>query len=1103
MSRYDWPARVDTGDDPGARALYNARHLPAPDVRQEDGSLAAPPPMPKKVPRRRGPKAPPGGGTQLWLPLGPSTVRGGQASGKPNVSGRIRDIAVHPDNGERVYLATASGGVWFSGDTGVSWRPLDEFVVSPGRSTLFPVGNALACGAIQVIWGAATNGSQDEVIVGTGEQGGSGGTPGGSMSGIGILSAVGPATSGGWIQHVGSNTLPSDTDDLRGEVVWRIAADPLQNGQLYAATSKGLYSRAPGGSWTREAAVTGAVIDVLVTRSSAPDRVRVWFAQRGGVKFAEGTTGTPANPDLSAAAIHTVPISGFRPSSRLVLGARNADTVWVLGTAPLDGDTAPSRLQRIDATGPPGSITAGSIDTIGGAPKSLFMSAGDQSEYDMALGVHPDEPNVVYLGGATTMISGDFNATMYRVEVSGTDGDAVEIGKGVHADVHVFRFGPQRQASTDRAVWVGCDGGVFLSTSDGRAETFVSRNNNLSTLQPGFVACHPTNEGILAAGMQDNGTCDRVGDTVWRESFEGDGGGVVYDPGNANRYFRQYTGASWDSSDHTGSGPVFRFLSAHAGTESDGSAFYSGAAALTHGGTTHLAVGTNRPWYSPDWGNSWVTLPTGTDPRSAVFPNLNQDLLVPVSAPSTACCTPTFDSSGKVLTCRSAPLPDKDGNHRVLLMVLWRSGLAFFVGSRATASTGAWSWTKAAAHQIRNPIGATEIGHVAAGDPTSFLPGPFLVNDVAIHDPKDGADATCYLATVGSTSSVDTLYWYDGQGHFIPCGTRRVLGTGTWGVGTTRITSPALSVIVDPATPPTRPIVYVGTSVGVIKGTQSFVGGNPHWDWENFENGLPEGAVHDLAVFDSGGVKLLRAALQARGVWETDLNTVVAQPRTILRVNATDSRRRRPTPLSGPAVAGEPNLRYDNSPDIVVDTTNVVWPAFGPDEAELMDARFAGTVGEHAAQAVPTTVFRVHVLVHRRWFAPAPPADVKVALLRHSFPADGSDVLLGGIWQDLVTIAGGGAAPGVLSGSWEKAANVLTKAIPAAVDVRLPRAVTFDVNLADLNAGDRVVLLAVVMSADDPIDLGELTKPDTTTITTLQDLVLHSRHGAARSLQMT
>ena len=90
---------------------------------------------------------------------------------------------------------------------------------------------------------------------------------------------------------------------------------------------------------------------------------------------------------------------------------------------------------------------------------------------------------------------------------------------------------------------------MFLSTSDGRAETFISRNNNLSTLQPGFVACHPTNEGILAAGMQDNGTCDRVGDTVWRESFEGDGGGVVYDPSNANRYFRQYTGASWDSSD--------------------------------------------------------------------------------------------------------------------------------------------------------------------------------------------------------------------------------------------------------------------------------------------------------------------------------------------------------------------------------------------------------------------------------------------------------------------------------------------------------------------------------------------------------------------------
>ena len=55
---------------------------------------------------------------------------------------------------------------WISGDT---WRPLDEWVVSPNRDTLTPVGNALACGSIGVVWGAAADGSQDEVWVGTGE----------------------------------------------------------------------------------------------------------------------------------------------------------------------------------------------------------------------------------------------------------------------------------------------------------------------------------------------------------------------------------------------------------------------------------------------------------------------------------------------------------------------------------------------------------------------------------------------------------------------------------------------------------------------------------------------------------------------------------------------------------------------------------------------------------------------------------------------------------------------------------------------------------------------------------------------------------------------
>src|SRR5215472_18248753 len=66
--------------------------------------------------QRRFPAVAPGGpGSVNWTPLGPSVVAHGQASGHPTVSGRVTALAVGPA-GQRVYLGSANGGVWFSQD---------------------------------------------------------------------------------------------------------------------------------------------------------------------------------------------------------------------------------------------------------------------------------------------------------------------------------------------------------------------------------------------------------------------------------------------------------------------------------------------------------------------------------------------------------------------------------------------------------------------------------------------------------------------------------------------------------------------------------------------------------------------------------------------------------------------------------------------------------------------------------------------------------------------------------------------------------------------------------------------------------------------------
>jgi hypothetical protein len=74
----------------------------------------------------------------VWLPIGPSITLRGQAGSEPRVTGRVRDLAIS-DDGNRVYAATANGGVWYSADAGTTWSPL-------GADASTPLGEAAAPG---------------------------------------------------------------------------------------------------------------------------------------------------------------------------------------------------------------------------------------------------------------------------------------------------------------------------------------------------------------------------------------------------------------------------------------------------------------------------------------------------------------------------------------------------------------------------------------------------------------------------------------------------------------------------------------------------------------------------------------------------------------------------------------------------------------------------------------------------------------------------------------------------------------------------------------------------------------------------------------------
>src|SRR5690606_37894154 len=269
--------------------------------------------------------------------------------------------------------------------------------------------------------------------------------------------------------------------------------------------------------------------------------------------------------------------------------------------------------------------------------------------------------NAVVLGGSTVYADNEWSASLFRCTITCTSSgcrtdfrpannndparDGTFIGSDVHADVHALCWLP---GGGTPQLWVGCDGGVFRSLANGDRHTFGARNNGLAVVEPGYVACHPTSDGIILAGTQDNGTIRRVGNGVWEVVLLGDGGGTVFHPTKPHGFAAQYTGADWNSQ-HTFAPPVMRHRNATRSEERENEAasFYSGGAAMVGaGGNARLVIGTNRVWLSETWDPDarsrrtmrWVTLPSGIDPRAPGRVNIRRD---------------TFPNGGdQVIACR-------------------------------------------------------------------------------------------------------------------------------------------------------------------------------------------------------------------------------------------------------------------------------------------------------------------------------------------------------------------------------------------------------------------------------------------------------------------
>jgi peptidoglycan hydrolase-like protein with peptidoglycan-binding domain len=589
-------------------------------------------------------EAPQGGpGSVNWIPLGPFAVTGGQASGHPVVSGRVEAIAAGP-GGNRVYVGAADGGVWFSPDGGATWEVLDDFIflTTPGAPVPSRVANSLAVGALAVRFGADRD--HDEVFVGTGEH------RGGFRGWFGIGIRV--STSGG------SGLWGLEATNLAGLGCVKMAIDPDNPALVLVATTGGLFSRpavvANRGTWTTVASPVftnpaGVASDVLIAGTGAAKTYYVAF---------EGD-GVYSSPDLVTWT--RVPGGPVAADGRIVLAA---------------SEVTPAVVYAFCQTRALFRLTAGSFVAVAGVPRNIFNLVGgpqpQTGNYNIVLAVDPAAADTIYLGGSAVMdqAPGDpvrdwtlalFRGTVTNPAVAPTfpfnaannaaalgvfaeNGDATFVGRGIHPDAQSIAFS-RRADNTGldgTQVWVGCDGGLFRSTASGALGSFTSCGAGLATLQMTYLTSHSGLESVMLAGCQDNGTVRWRSGPVWHEPRRADGGGVAIDPNNRYQMLRQTfraivdrtttggaTNATWAAltfPPHANT-PARNTAAATEGNPAN-TAFYSPIVTTPPGvAPTLVAKGTNRVWLSSNWGTSWVTLPTATDPYAPAVPNAAQDSL--------------------------------------------------------------------------------------------------------------------------------------------------------------------------------------------------------------------------------------------------------------------------------------------------------------------------------------------------------------------------------------------------------------------------------------------------------------------------------------------
>ena len=482
--------------------------------------------------------------------------------GPGNVGGRSRALVIDPTNASVMYSAAVAGGVWKTTDGGSSWAAASDFIANIAVNSLVmdPTNHSV-------------------LYAGTGE----GYFNGDSQRGNGIFKT----TDGGatWNQLAFTN---ANSDFF---YVQKIAINAAAS-RIYAATRTGLFRSIDGGvTWTKtlDAAGINGCMDVKVQTDRPLARVFAAcgtfqpIAIPGFISRAADTSGTqtwttvwnpsnmgrtslalaPSNQNIIYALSASNTSSGnYQQGLLAVYRSTDGGTTWTTQVT----NTNPTLLNTLLLTNP---IEAELTQCGFGTSTFAFT----QGWYDNTIAIDPTNPNTVWIGGIDLFRSSDGGQNWGVASYWWTSPDP----EYAHADQHTIVFDPNFNGTSNQKLYVGNDGGIFLTNNATSGNvgtqanicaaygaggtsyaanpvTWTNLNNTYGVTQFYYGVPFPNGQTYFG-GTQDNGTnvgTDAAGPNAWTSVLSGDGGAVAVNPTNTLMLWAENTGRSIQKSTNSG-----------------------------------------------------------------------------------------------------------------------------------------------------------------------------------------------------------------------------------------------------------------------------------------------------------------------------------------------------------------------------------------------------------------------------------------------------------------------------------------------------------------------------------------------------------------------